>query len=341
MCAKRVARSESRGSPSRGFDAELAELEALKARPFDDSAVGKLRKALHHRNNYVVSKAAKLVAENELGFLLPEILAAYDRFFVDAEKNDSQCWAKNELAKALVKLEHREKETYLRGLRHHQMEATWGGTTDTAGTLRGTSAHALVNCPGISDQDLLSTLLELFSDNDNSVRVEAARAIGNVGGPSAVLLLRLRVLLGKGEEPEVLGACYSALLELEKNRAIPFVAQVLEEGDDNSAEAAFALSGIREPEALTALIARRSAYADEWFDGILLSAIALSRLPEGLDYLIGMIERDERKAAAAIEAIGRAGPSEETRARLEAAVRKSGNPRLELAMREHLEKQRS
>jgi len=336
MCAKRVSRSESRGSPPRGFDAELAEFEALKTGPFDAAAIDRLRKSLQHRNNYVVSKAAKLIAENELAALLPETLAAYDRFFVDAEKNDPQCWAKNELSKALVKLEHRDKDAYLRGLSHHQLEPTWGGTTDTAGTLRGTCAHALVNCPGISDQELLATLLDLFVDSDKAVRVEAARAIGNVGGPSAVLLLRLRVLLGKGEEAEVLGACFSALLDLEKNRAIPFVAQYLEEGDDNSAEAAFALSGIREPEVLAALIARRADYADEWFDGVLLSAIALSRLSESLDYLAGLIERDERRAAAAIEAIGRAGPSDEMRARIEAAVRKSGNPRLAAAMREHL-----
>lgn len=336
MCAKRISRPESRSSPGRAFEAELAELEALKAGPFDAAAIDRLRKALRHRNNYVVSKAAKLVAENELAALLPEILAAYDRFFADAEKNDPQCWAKNEAAKALARLEHRDKDAYLRGLRHHQMEATWGGTTDTAGTLRGTCAHALVNCPGISDQELLSTLLELFADNDKAVRVEAARAIGNVGGPSAVLLLRLRALLGKDEEPEVLGACYSALLDLEKARAIPFVAQYLEEGDDNSAEAAFALSGIREPEALAALIARRRSFADDWFDGVLLSAIALCRLPEAIDYLAGLIERDERRAAAAIEAIGRAGPSDETRVRIEAAVRKSGNPRLEQAMREHM-----
>jgi hypothetical protein len=335
-----MSRSQKSRTPQRSFDAELAELEALKNGPFDGAAVEQLRKALNHRNNYVVSKAAKLVAENELRALLADVLAAFECFFVDAEKNDPQCWGKNELAKALVKLEHRDKDTYLRGLRHHQMEGTWGGTTDTAGTLRGTCAHALVNCPGISDQELLSTLLELFIDKDKAVRMEAARAIGNVGGPSAVLLLRLRALLGEGEEPEVLGACYSALLDLEKQRAIPFVAQVLEEGDDTSAEAAFALSAIREPEALAALIARRGAHADDWFDGVLLSGIACSRLPEAVDYLTGLIERDERRAAAAIEAIGRAGPSDETRARIEAAVRKSGNPRLEQAMREHFQKER-
>jgi HEAT repeat protein len=338
MSVKRTSRPELRGSSSRGFDAELAALEALKDATIDAEAIEKLRRALSHRNNFVVSKAAKLVEESEISALLPDMLAAYGRFFDDAVKTDPQCWAKNALAKALVKLEHRGKDEYLRGLRHHQMEGVWGGQSDTAGTLRGTCAHALVDCPGISDHELLATLLELFIDKDKSVRVETARAIGNVGGPSAVLLLRLRVLLGNEPEPEVLGACFSALLDLEAKRAIPLVAKYLEEGDDVSAEAAFALSAMRVPEALAVLTARRDSFADDWFDGVLLSSIALSRLPEGLDYLIGMIERDERRAAAAIEAIRRSGPSEETRARVERAVRGAANPRLEMAMREHLGK---
>jgi hypothetical protein len=49
-----------------------------------------------------------------------------------------------------------------------------------------------------------------------------------------------------------------------------------------------------------------------------------------------MIERGERTAAAAIEAIGRSGPPEEMQARVEAAMRKAENPGLEQALREHL-----
>ena len=121
----------------------------------------------------------------------PDVLAAFDRFFVDAAKSDPQCWAKNALAKALVKLEHRGKDAYLRGMRHHQMEPVWGGQSDTAGALRGTCTLALVDCPGISDAELLAALLEPLTDTDKTVRVEAARALGQVGGVSAALLLRL------------------------------------------------------------------------------------------------------------------------------------------------------
>jgi hypothetical protein len=170
----------------RGFDKELAEMEALVVSfrsgiALDEDGTKYLRKALAHRNNFLVSKAAKLVADAELFALLPEILAAYDRFFLDATKSDPQCWAKNALVKTLVKLEHRQKDAYLRGLRHHQMEGSYGGLSDTAGALRGACTHALVDCPGLSDADLLGLLLEPLTDADKTVRMEAARAIGQVG----------------------------------------------------------------------------------------------------------------------------------------------------------------
>jgi hypothetical protein len=344
MSAKRNSKPAQQSSSARGFDKELAELEALnealKAGAGPDAAqVERLRKALGHRNNFIVAKAAKLVADAELFGLLPEVLAAFDRFFVDAAKSDPQCWAKNALAKALVKLEHRAKDAYLRGMRHHQLEPSWGGPSDTAGALRGTCTHALVDCPGMSDADLLTALLEPLTDTDKTVRMEAARAIAQVGGVSAALLLRLRALLGPvvedKAEPEVLGAIYSALLSLEGTRAIELVAGSLKEGDDLAAEAAFALAELRTPEALAALIERLRAGADDWFGSVLLSAIALTRLPEAMDFLIALIARDAHEAVAAIEAIGRIAPSAELRARVEQAVEQTGSQRLGQAFRKH------
>jgi hypothetical protein len=329
------------GKPApRGFDKELAELEALSealksgAAP-DAPQLAQLRRALAHRNNFLVAKAARMVADCELLALLPDVRAAYNRFFENAEKSDPQCWAKNALVKTLVKLEHREKDAYLRGLRHHQMEGSYGGLSDTAGALRCACAHALVDCPAINDADLLAILLEPLTDTDKTVRIEAARAIGQVGGPSGALILRLRALLGK-DEPEVLGAVYSALLSVEGARAIPLVASALQEGDDLAAEAAFALAELRTPEALAALIARLRASPDAWFASVLLSAVALTRLPEAFDFLLALIHRDAREAPAAIEAIGRGAPNAELRARVEKAVEQAASPRLQQAFRQHL-----
>jgi hypothetical protein len=340
MSAKHAAKSNKPATSSRGFDNELAELEALKSAVLsaagpDETAIEHLRKTFAHRNNFLVSKAARIVADAELLALLPEVLAAFDRFFIDAAKTDPQCWAKNALSKALVKLGHRSKDTYLRGMRHHQMEPVWGGQSDTAGALRGTCTHALVDCPGISDADLLNALLESLTDTDKTVRMEAARAMAAVGGVSAALLLRLRALMGK-DEPEVLGAVYSSLLSLEGSAAIPLVAGALEDGDDTSAEAAFALADLRTPEALAALLARLRAGADAWFASVLLSAIAITRLPEAIDFLIAAIARDAREAPEAIEAIGRTAPSADLRARVEQAVEQADSMRLRQAMREHL-----
>jgi HEAT repeat protein len=340
MSPKPSSRVSSSASLSRGFDKELAELEALaeslRANPAVDAAtVKRLRRALAHRSNFLVGKAAKLVADAELFALLPDALAAFDRFFVDAARTDPKCWAKNALAKTLVKLEHRQKDAYLRGLRHHQLEASWGPPVDSAAALRGTCAHALVDCPGISDADLLTILLEPLTDTDKTVRMEAARAIGQVGGVSAALILRLRALLGN-DEPEVLGAVYSALLSLEGAQAIPLVGGYLKEGGDLAAEAAFALADLRTPEALAALIERLRAGADAWFGSVLLSAIALTRLPEAIDFLLALIVRDVREAPQAIEAIGRTAPNAELRARVQRAVEQTGSQRLEQALREHL-----
>lgn len=340
MSPKQSSRSASGSPPQRGFDKELAELEALAGSvkagaALNAETVESLRRALGHRNNFIVSKAAKLVADAELFALLPDALAAFDRFFVDAAKTDPKCWAKNALAKTLVKLEHRQKDAYLRGLRHHQLEASWGPPVDSAAALRGTCAHALVDCPGISDADLLTILLEPLTDADKTVRMEAARAIGQVGGVSAALILRLRALLGN-DEPEMLGAVYSALLSLEGAQAIPLVAGYLKEGGDLAAEAAFALADMRTPEALAALIERLRAGSDAWFGSVLLSAIALTRLPEAIDFLLALIARDAREAPQAIEAIGRTAPNAELRARVQRAVEQTGSQRLEQALRQHL-----
>jgi HEAT repeat protein len=350
VSAKQSARatreeSASQSAQSRGFDRELAELESLRelvraGSTLTSDQVEYLRKMLAHRNNFLVSKAARLVEDLELSALLPDVIAAYDRFFIDPGKTDPKCWAKEALAKALVKLGHRQRDAYLRGMRHHQLEPSFGPPEDSAGTLRGTCTHALVDCPGLSDAELLTVLLEPLTDTDKTVRMEAARAIGNVGGVSAALLMRLRAMLGPAlrdqDDPEVLGAVYSALLSLEGTAAIPLVAKALEEGDDTAGEAAFALAELRSQEALAVLIARLREGADGWFTSVLLSAIALTRLPEAIDFLLAMITRDAREAPGAIEAMGRTAPSAELRARVEQAVEQADSMKLRQALRQHL-----
>ncbi|HWG22314.1 MAG TPA: hypothetical protein VG225_17445 [Terracidiphilus sp.] len=322
----------------RSFDEQMEMLDALKGRPVDADAIALIRKSLASRSNLLVAKAARLTEENSLTDLVPDLLAAFDRFFVSAEKSDPQCWAKNALSRALGRLECRDKQVFLRGLHHHQLEPTWGGRSDSAGTLRANCAHSLVGCEGLANQDLLLLLIDLLVDADKSVRVEAIRAISQVGD-LALPVLRLRALI-PGEDSEVVAACFSALFALDREHSIAFVASFLQAGDDSAAEAAFALAETHAPQALDELLKTHRnpspAVTEPWFAGVLLSAIALTRLPQAIDYLIAMIEREEREAAIAIEALAKLSPPAELRARITRAVEEVGSPRLVRVLQEQL-----
>ena len=151
----------------RSFEEQLAALDELRQQA-PEAAIEPLRKALAHRNNYVVAKAADLVSKFRLSELIPELVAAFERFFADPIKSDPQCWAKNALSRALVALEYEDAAVFLRGMRHIQLEPVWGGRSDTAGALRATCALALVQCRSLPETDLLACLMELFSDKDKS-----------------------------------------------------------------------------------------------------------------------------------------------------------------------------
>lgn len=308
----------------RSFEEQIAALDSLRQQPAE-TIIEPLRKALEHRNNFVVAKAGDLVREFQLSQLTPELLTAFDRFFDNPVKTDPQCWAKNAMSRALAAFEHQDSAVFLRGMRHIQLEPVWGGQSDTAGTLRATCALALVQCRSLTEPELLAHLVELFADKDKSVRIEAARAVEQVGSPAAALLLRLRATLG-ADEPEVLGACYSGILRLEGAGAIPWVSRFLASSDDPAAEAALAIAGTHSAQGFDLLRERFAEEADPWFRSVLLSAIALTRQDAAVEFLLELVRSESLNAEAAIETILRAMPSDEVTKRLEQLV--AGNQRL-------------
>lgn len=320
----------------RSFEEQLANLDALRQLP-PETCIEPLRKALAQRNNFVVAKAADLIRGFHLDQLTPELLSAFDRFFENPVKTDPQCWAKNSLSRTLAAFEHQDAAVYLRGMRHIQLEPVWGGSSDTAGTLRATCALALVQCRSLLEADLLAYLVELMADKDKTVRVEVVRAIEQVGSQSAALLLRLRAVLGAGphsDEPEVLGACYTGILRIEGPSAIPWVSRFLASSDDPAAEAALAIAGTHSLHGFKALRERFAEASDPWFCSVLLSAIALTRQDEALEFLLDLVRTESLQAEPAIEAILRAVPSAEVTKRLEELV--VGNPRLTRAFQKSL-----
>lgn len=229
----------------KAFDEKLAALAS------EDEAG--LRKALKDRNNYLVGRAAALLGERGCEGAVPDLLAAYERFFQDPVKNDPQCWAKNAIAVALKVLGHREPATYIRGMGHIQMEPVYGGKADTAITLRGTCALALIDCP-MTAISILRHLTVLLADAEAGARLDAVRAITHMADPSGILLLRLKALSGDSSQ-EVLGQCFSALLACEAaSDAVPFIERFLAGADtDTQLEAACALAQSAEPQALEAV----------------------------------------------------------------------------------------
>jgi HEAT repeat protein len=328
----------------RKFEDQLAALDALRQQP-PEAAIDPLRKALTNRNNFVVAKAADLVRQLQLTQLTPELLNAFDRFMLrsgkeDPVKSDPQCWAKNAISRTLAAFEHQDAAVFLRGMHHIQLEPSYGGASDSAGTLRATCALALVQCRSLLEADLLTHLIELLGDKDKAVRAEVVRAIEQVGSPSAALLLRLRAILDSNlksrkpgqppeEEPEVLGACYSGIFRIEGPKSIPWIARFLADADDPAAEAALAIAGTHSAQGFEVLRDRFAEESDPWFCSVLLSAIALTRQDAAVEFLLDQVRTESLQAEAAIEAILRAAPSEEIKSRLEPLV--SGNPRLSRA----------
>jgi len=300
------------------FEAQIALLDALRDAP-KEARIDPLRKALAHKNNFIAAKAADLTREFNLQELVPDVLEAFDRFLENPEKSDPQCWAKNAISRALAALEFQEPDIFLRGMRHIQLEAVWGGRSDTAGTLRATCALALVQCRNLSNDDLLKHLLDLFADKDKTVRAEVARAIEQVGSSSASLLLRTRAVMGN-DEPEVLGACYGGILRLEGISAIPWISRFLAAGDDAAGEAALAIAGTHSPQAFDALQRSLADTHDAWFRSVLLSAIALTRQDGALEFLLNLVKTESIDAERAIEAVVRSMPAQEIVQRLDKLV---------------------
>jgi hypothetical protein len=294
---------------ARSFDAELAQLESLHATPPNETQAP-LRKFLANKNNFIVSKAAKLALAHEHRTLTDALVAAFPRFATDGSKSDPQCWAKEAILRTLADFGYQEPNLFLIGMRTIQLEATWGGVTDTAGNLRGISALALVQCRDISNALVLTHVIPLLADKVLFVRVSAARAIEQVGTEAASLILRLRAELGS-DSPELLGACYSGVVRLEGPSAIPWAARFLDspyaatDADPNpdaaEAEAAFAIAETRTEAAFTLLHATWKQARDPDFRGTLLTAIALTRLDTAIDFLFEQIAEGSKAAREALE----------------------------------------
>jgi HEAT repeat protein len=319
--------------PPRRVEEQLEALTRLREGTAE-VAVPALRKALADRVNLVVAKAAKIAAERQFRVLEADLLRAFDKLFDDPVKRDPQCWGKNALAGALKDLGHAESAPFLRGLHHKQMEPVWGGEADTAENLRGTCLLALVACADLERGEALRAFVSALTEKAHIIRVEAARALGQMAGDEGALVLRLKALLGD-ESPQVTGQVFDSLLAIEGERALAFVAEFLRRGGEAGEEAALALGSSHLPGAFDLLREAWKAARHPDFRAVLLRAIGISRLEPALTWLLEVV-RNERKAdaAAAIEALALHRGSEDIRRRVEEAIRER-EPEMDAEYRKH------
>ena len=317
---------------------QLDSLKALRALGTTPDAVEALKKALRDKVNVVVAKAAQLCGELAIAELAPDLKDSFERL-LDGKSKDQQCWGKNAIAQTLKDLGVQESTVFVKGIRHVQMEPVWGGSEDTAAVLRGTCAHALVQCTDLPRDEMLRYLLDALTDRVASVRMDAARAMEQMGGREVQLLLRLKARVGD-LDPRVTGEVLQAILQMEGAAALSFVAEFIDDSDEEvSDEAALAIGASRLPAGFLLLHnafevrGRRSEVA-------LLRAMSVSRLPDALDFLIGLITKGRpREAEEALRALELQKGTEEIVKRVEMAVIESADPKLHTLFRERFQKQ--
>jgi len=309
---------------ARKIEQEIERLNLLReAQP--EVARAALRRALADRVNLMVAKAAKVAAELQFRDLIPDLLRAFDRLLDDAVERDPQCWGKNALAKALTDLDHRESAIFLRGAQHIQMEAVWGGREDTAATLRGLCLLALVACSDVRRETLLRALVDAMAEKAHTVRLEAVRALAQMEGDEAALLLRFKARIGD-QEPSVVGQVFESLLHLEGDPIIGFVAGFLRSGGEAvREEAALSLGVCRLPAALKALREEWQSTRDPELRYVILRGLSTSRHEEALNFLLDLVRTARlQDATAALEALSLHAESADIRKRTADAVEERG-----------------
>jgi HEAT repeat protein len=290
------------------------------------SARALLSKTLRGKNGYLVGLVCDALdeADADLLALLPDAFAVLQ---ADAVKRDPGCRGQTAIAKALDRAEARSDAVFLVGVRHVQLEPVWGGRADTAAELRGVCGMALVH--GRHERAMIE-VAELLADPEVRARVAAARALAASGDRTvAEPLLRLRIAAGEADA-EVVGECFTALLELARTEAIDFVARFLAHRNGEVAEAAaLALGGSRLKPAFAVLREANESLVGSASRRVRMLAIALLRDDEAWSWLLGVIERESPAAATdAIHALASFRHDTELCTRLRAAIDRRGDASL-------------
>ena len=278
----------------------LADLARLGKLPDSPEVRSQLRKHLESKVSLIAAAAADAVRHIEDHDFGADLVAAFRRFMIDSAKTDKGCVAKTALVRALLACQCDEEEIFRAGIRHVQLEPTWGGRADTAARLRALSALGLVQT---GSPDAMNELAVLLADSEPDARIGAARALANCG-PTAEPLLRFKVLTGD-TEPAVVAECLNGLMSSAPSASFTFIAGFVDPRYPSLYEhAALALAESRLPEAFALLKEKWTSTFSREFREALLLPISLTRSEEAFDFVISILESgDLRIATAAIAAL--------------------------------------
>ena len=295
----------------------LVELATIGKSPHTPEARRQLRVHLASKIGLVVARAAEIVAHIEEHEFIPDLTAAFHRFMRDPAKTDKGCAAKTAVVKALLAAECEDEETFLKGIRHVQLEPTWGGRADTAAPLRALCGLGLVQ---VGSPDAITELAALLADIEADARIGAASALGHCG-PTAAPLLRFKVLTGDAE-PAVTAECFNALMVLSPSASFEFVARFVDPRYPSLYEhAALAIAESKLPGVFELLKEKWTTTFDREFKHTLLLPIALTRTDAAPEFLISVLESDDlRIGSAVIAALSIYREDETLRKRAERAI---------------------
>jgi HEAT repeats len=311
------------------LDDKLAAIRALRGRNLTPDQKSELKRRIGDRSNLVVAAAAAIAGEGELVELATDLEAAFDRFLVNPLKDDKLCRAKLAVVQALDRMEHPKMDIFRKAARHVQFEPVWGGSEDSAPSLRAAAVVALARAEGTGS---LPLLVDAMADPAKDVRVAAAVALGAIGGESAGLLLRLKVRVGD-EDPDVLSECLLGVLTVDPKEYLPIVAEFLDPINAAACEAAaLALGKSRLAEALDPLeVCLEQCHSSELRQHILL-AIAILRRPTAIDFLMDYVASEsESDAIAALSSLRIYKDDPRLHERVEVVVHERGSKALQAA----------
>lgn len=275
-------------------------LAELRDAPITPDSLQQWRQILQSTQAAAITQTARLIAKRELTELKAELADAFTRLMCKPVKSDPNCLAKAAIADTLYRLDSHNHTLFLQGIRHVQMEPVWGGSVDTAATLRGNCALGLVR---MQYSDVMTELADLLADPEAPARMVAARAIGYSDSPQGIPLLRLRARMG--DEPQILSEYLAALLKLAPQQSMAFVSAFLDDPNPQVQElVALVLGESRQPEALDHLKNWWQKVRDPELRVTGLLSIAMLRTDEAFQFLLHIVaEGTETTAQEAIKAL--------------------------------------